>query len=300
MYRLLYRCLLLLFVALLSSNSSAAQVRPYFVTYDHHLEEPGNLEIANKSVFATQRGGRDFLGYLLELEYGVKGWWTTEFYLDGQSTFGDSTLFTGYRIENRFRPLWREHWINPVLYVEFVDVNEADRAFREVVGHGNEADHAEPIFITRHERERELELKLILSSNARGWNISENFITEKNLAGGAWEFGYSFGVSRPLTLAASPRACVFCRENFIGGVEIYGGLGDTGRFGFADTSHYVAPVLAWHLPNGVTFHASPSWGITKESHRFLMRFGVSHEISGFGQKMRNLFRGNQNQKGGRP
>ncbi len=293
------RCLLSGALFLLSVAGAPAQVRPYFVTYDHHLEEPGNLEIANKSVFATQRGGRNFMGYLLELEYGVKGWWTTELYLDGQSTFGDTTLFTGYRIENRFRPLWGEHWINPVLYVEFVDVNEADRAFREVVGHSVEEDHAEPVFITRHERERELELKLILSSNTHGWNISENFITEKNLAGGAWEFGYSFGVSRPLALAASAKPCTFCRENFIAGVEIYGGLGDTTRFGFADTSHYVAPVLAWHLPSGVTFHASPSWGITRDSHRFLMRFGVSHEISGFGQKVKSLFRGND-PKGGRP
>lgn len=199
-----------------------AQVRPYFVTYDHHLE-PGNLEIANESVFATQRGAGNFMGYLLEREYGVKGWWTTELYLDGQSTFGDSTLFTGYRIENRFRPLWCEHWINPVLYVEYVDVNEADRAFREVVGHDIEADHAEPNAHTRPEREREIEFKLILSGNARGWNISENFITEKNLAGGSWEFGYSLGVSRPLALAASPRPCTFCRENFVAGIEVPSG-----------------------------------------------------------------------------
>ncbi len=48
-----------------------------------------------------------------------------------------------------------------------------------------------------------MELKLILGSNVRGWNISENFIAEKNFAGDPWEFGYAFGVSRPLRLAAS-------------------------------------------------------------------------------------------------
>jgi len=296
------RSLLLLCFLWLTAGTAGAQVRPYFVTYDHHLEEPGNLEIANKSVFATQRGAGNFLGYLLELEYGATGWWTTELYLDAQTTQGDSTLFTGYRIENRFRPLWREHWINPVLYVEFADVNEADRTLREVVGHSGEADHAEPSAFTRRERERELELKLILSSNARGWNISENIITEKNLAGGAWEFGYAFGVSRPLALAASPDPCTFCKENFIAGVEVYGGLGDTAQFGLRGTSHSVAPVLAWHLPNGVTLHASPAWGVTRESHRFLMRFGVSHEISGFGQKLGRMFRGSGSaaRAGGKP
>ena len=32
-----------------------------------------------------------------EFEYGVKAWWTTELYLDGQTTFHDSTVFTGFR-----------------------------------------------------------------------------------------------------------------------------------------------------------------------------------------------------------
>jgi len=56
----------------------------------------------------------------------LKGWWTTEFYLDGLST-AENTLFTGYRWENRFRVLPREHWINPVLYVEFANINGADK-----------------------------------------------------------------------------------------------------------------------------------------------------------------------------
>jgi len=74
-----------------------AQENPYFVAYDHYLEEPGNLEIEYFSTFGTQRGGNDFHSYWMELEYGATAWWTTEFYLDGQTTFGDSTLFTGIR-----------------------------------------------------------------------------------------------------------------------------------------------------------------------------------------------------------
>jgi hypothetical protein len=35
--------------------------------------------------------------------------------------------FTGTRWENRFRPLLHEHWINPVLYVEFENTSGADK-----------------------------------------------------------------------------------------------------------------------------------------------------------------------------
>ncbi len=85
-------------------------------------------------------------------------------------------------------------------------------------------------------------MKLILSSNAKGWNFSENFITEKNLqTSEGFEFGYALAASRPLTLRAGARECVFCRENFAAGAEMYGGLGTTDSFGLKDTSHYVAP-----------------------------------------------------------
>jgi hypothetical protein len=77
------------------------QENPYIVAYDHYMEEPGSLEVEYFSTFATQRGSNDFHSYWVELEYGAKAWWTTEFYLDAQSTFHDSTLFTGFRWENR-------------------------------------------------------------------------------------------------------------------------------------------------------------------------------------------------------
>ncbi len=65
-------------------------------------------------------------------------------------------------------------------------------------------------------------LKLILSSNTHGWNLSENFIAEKPLNySDPWEFGYALGGSRPLTLQAKSKSCVFCRENFVAGLELY-------------------------------------------------------------------------------
>ena len=56
----------------------------------------------------------------------------------------------------------------------------------------------------RQEKKRELELKLILGSNFRGWNISENIIAEKNLSNEPWEFGYAWA-SEPALEAGGKR-----------------------------------------------------------------------------------------------
>ena len=277
------------FVGVLVSSVSAAE-GPFFLTYTHQMEEPGNLEIATKNVTGKPGAGDRFLGATTELEYGIKAWWTTEFYLDGQTTRGQSSLFTGYRWENRFRLLPREHWINPVLYVEFENINGADRGLLEVVGHDGKEDLAEPVADVRGERKREIEAKLILSSHIKGWTIAENFIAEKNVRHEPYEFGYAAGISRPLALAARPDVCNFCPENVQVGVEMYGGLGTHASFGLRDTSHYVAPTAAWKLANGTTFKVSPGFGVTGQSAGFLLRFGVSYEIAQFGRAARRLFR----------
>lgn len=270
----------LLPLALLLAFPSRPQAQEnYFVTYTHNMEEPGTLEVSNKSVSGFPRDGNSFLGSAVEFEYGVKTWWTSEVYLDGQTTANESTVFTGWRFENRFRPLMREHWINPVLYFEFEDINSADKALLEVVGHDGVGDFLERN--DRSEREREAELKLILSSNVKGWNIAENIIAEKNLAAEPWEFGYAIAASRPLALLAGPNPCTFCRENFSLGAEMYGGLGDRYSFGLKDTSHYLAPIVAFRMPQGPSFQISPAMGLNNNSHGFLLRFGVSYEFNQF-------------------
>jgi len=270
-----------------------AQERPYFVTYDHYLEEPGNLEIEYSSVFGTQRAGNDFHAFWTEFEYGATAWWTTEFYLEGQTTFGDSTLLTGFRWENRVRPLKHEHFINPVLYVEYEHKNGADKILKESEGHDVESDFLTPNAQARAEHINEIELKLILSTTAKGWNFAEDILAAKNLTNAPWEFGYALGASRPLALKASPKRCTLCPQNFAAGVEMYGGLGDRYHFGLHDTSHYLAPVLAWNLPSGWTLRVSPGFGLNDNSHQFLLRWGVTREISGFGSMVSRLFRGRQ-------
>jgi hypothetical protein len=254
------------------------------VTYDHYLEEPGSLEVEYFSTFGTQRGGNDFDASWTEFEFGVTAWWTTEVYLAGQTTFNDSTIFTGFRWENRFRLLQREHVVNPVLYVEYENTSGADKILKEVEGHDVESDYAPSNAVLRKEHDHELELKLLLSSTFKGWNVAVNPIVTKNLLPSEpWEFGYAAGASRPLALKASPNRCNFCPENFIAGVEMYGGLSDTQSAGLHGTSHYVAPVVAWNLPSDWTVRLSTGFGLNDNSHRLLLRWGLSREFSGLGE-----------------
>lgn len=264
---------------------------PFFITYTHQMEEPGNLEFGMKNVTGKPTGGGRFWGAAAEFEYGVNAWWTSELYLDGQSTGGQGTFFTGYRLENRFRLLPREHWINPVLYFEFENINGADRSLLEIVNHDGNDDLAEPAGEVRFEKKRELEAKLILGSYYKGWTIAENIIAEKNIRHEPFEFGYAVGVSRPLALAARPERCNFCAENVQLGVEVYGGLGTYDQFGLRGTSHYVAPTVGWTLANGTSFKVSSAFGVTGNSAGYLLRFGVSYEVAQFGQMARNLWRG---------
>ena len=96
--------------------------------------------------------------------------------------------------------------------MEYENTSGADKTLLEVVGHDGQSDLAGPNDEARQEHQHEAELKLILSSNLKAWNISENFIAEKNPT--PWEFGYcrrrlAAIVSYAL---ASGKPCVFCLE----------------------------------------------------------------------------------------
>lgn len=266
-------------------HHSVAQDKPYFVTYSQDLEEPGNLEIETKSAIGKPQSANRYGALATELEYGATAWWTTELYLDGQTTANESTISTGVRWENRFRMLMKEHFINPVLYVEFENISGADKTVLEVVGHDGQSDLAEANADAKQDHQHEGELKLILSSNMHDWNISENFIAEKNLGHDPWEFGYAVAASRPLSTVY--RDCTFCAQKLTLGAEAYGGLGDTWALTLHDTSHYIAPVVGWDLPKRARLTFSPGFGLTDSSLDRVYRVGFAIEIPQFAR----LFRG---------
>lgn len=267
--------------------AQAQQEPPYFVTYSSALEEPGNLEIENQNIAAAPKNAHAFFAPTVEFEYGTRAWWTTEFYLQGQSTQNDSAVFTGFRVENRFRPLPREYWINPVIYVEYENVNAADKSFLEVTGNDTISDKQPPNAELRSEIERSVETKLILSSNLHGWNFSENTIAEKDVnAPNPWEFGYALAAAHPLAVLAGGEQCIFCRQNIDAGAELFGGLGTRYGFGLHQTEQYAGPTVALNTPGGWTLKFSPEFGLNDNSAGVLWRFGASYEI----QQFRDWFR----------
>jgi hypothetical protein len=280
----------ILLLAFCAAIPCGAQESPFFVTYNHHMEEPGNLELETSSTVGIPRDGQRFYtAPYMELEYGVTAQWTSELYLESSSVWGDSTVFTGWRFENRYKPLKREHWINPVLYLEYENLNEASRIQKEIEGGGSDLTSSNREL--RGEHAHELETKLILSSDVHDWSISENFVATKNLSESEGvEFGYAFGVSRPLARLASAGNCRLCRENFVGGIEMYGGLGST-RDGFTarGTAHYIAPVISWAVSENATLRFSAGFGLTHQSNPVLLRIGYSYELAGFGSRMSKLF-----------
>ncbi len=282
-------CFFLLFFAFLLPRLAQAQEPPYFVTYSQALEEPGDLELEFNSLAGSPKGGNAFYAPTLELEYGVTAWWTSELYVQGQTTPADSSVFTGFRIENRFRPIPRELPVNPLFYLEYEDINGADRSLLEVVGNDSIDDLRGSNAEGRADVAHELEFKLLLSSYWRSWNVSENFIAEKNLhEGEPWEFGYALGLSHPLATHSGSGRCVLCRQNLSAGAELYGGLGTTDSFGLRSTSHYAGPAVRLDLPGGRTAVSfSPQFGLNDNSAGVLWRFKVSYEL----QQVRELFSG---------
>ena len=285
--RILFLAIFIAGVLFLPKSAHAQQEPPYFVTYSSVLEEPGNLEIENQNIAAAPKNANAFFAPTVEFEYGVTAWWTAEAYLQGQATVNDSTVFTGFRFENRFRPLPREYWINPVIYVEYEDVNQADKSFLEITGNTTITTLQVPNAALRKEVERSIEGKLILSSHVKGWNLSENIIGEKAVnENEAWEFGYAVAASRPLALSGSGKRCVFCRQNIAAGAELFGRLGTRYNFGLKQTQQYAAPTIALNAPGGFTYKFSPEFGLNDNSAGVLWRFGVSYEI----QQFRDWFR----------
>ena len=272
----------------LSAYPLLGQQNPYFVTYDHRMEEHQNLELSIQSTIGIQKQNLPgSLGQLFELEYGMTPWWSSALYLEGAFQKHDSTVFTGFRIENRFKALNGEHSINPVLYFEYENISEASRIRKEILGHAEPSN--ESLQDLSRETAREIEAKLILSSDIRSWNVADNFIVEKNLTKDeGFEFGYALGVFHPLSTKPLGTHCRLCLQDLSVGMELYGGLGSTEQFGFKDTAHYVAPILVWNIAQSQAIKVSPGFGLTPNSDRMILRFGYTYEINGFGKKISRM------------
>ncbi|MDO8683338.1 MAG: heavy metal-binding domain-containing protein [Armatimonadota bacterium] len=174
----------------------------YFVTYNHHIEK-GEMElmIMTDLTEPAERTGEvgSYLSSMLELEYGVTEQYATELMLEGFFDFTHGFgKFTGFRWENRYR-LHKEknRGLNPVLYMEYEDLDPETRFKMEVSG--REDGKGEPAEL-EGKRERILETRLILSRDKGPYNYAFNWINETDTRRrGFTEFGYAIGMRRTLT-----------------------------------------------------------------------------------------------------
>ena len=143
-------------------------------------------------------------------EYGATAWWTTGFYLDGQTTFNDSTLFTGFRWENRFRPLKRERTSEIRSFnCEYEHIKYFGQNFEgSGRGHDVEADTLDSNTILRQEHAHELGFpNLLLSRLLKEAGTSCRTRSPPKSFQRTIEFGYALGASRPIALKASAKRC---------------------------------------------------------------------------------------------
>ncbi|MBI4412101.1 MAG: hypothetical protein HY541_06430 [Deltaproteobacteria bacterium] len=184
--------------AILSVGGEAwAGTGGYFVTYNSGIEK-GEIELMFMTdITAPSRFRREddgfgtYMSHMVELEYSPFHQFATEFMIEWFEDFETSDAkFTGFRWESRYRIFKKEVPLNPMVYVEYEDLDPGTRYKMEVSGWidppyaetGGEPD-----------RERILETRLVLSQDFGPVNVAFNWINETDLENGETAFGYALG-----------------------------------------------------------------------------------------------------------
>jgi len=175
---------------------AAAGNNGFFVTYNSRVEK-GELELmvmndyTQPSTARRAEGQGDYFSQMIELEYGVTDQYATELMIEWfADTESGQKKFTGFRWENRYRLFRDDLPLNPMVYVEYEDLDPATRFKMEVSGWVRPPYHESE---EEPDRERILESRLILSDDIGPVNVAFNWISETDLGGGTTAFGYSIG-----------------------------------------------------------------------------------------------------------
>ena len=263
----------------------------WFTTYNSEIEK-GEIELMFMTdITAPSRFRREddgfgtYMSHMVELEYSPFNQFATEFMIEWFEDFETSDAkFTGFRWESRYRIFKKEVPLNPMLYLEYEDLDPATRYKMEVSGWidppyaetGGEPD-----------RERILETRLVLSQDFGPVNVAFNWINETDLENGHTPFGYSLGAMWMLhhheehehekTKSSEEKEEEEEHGEGVGlGLELYGALGDTKSFGLTPSrqEHYVGPIFMYHLNDHWMFHTQLAVGLSKASDNlFRMNFG---------------------------
>jgi hypothetical protein len=261
-----------------------------FVLYDHHTDEKGETEVNVFGDFSNAVADEPrYAAQLFEIEHALTDRWEAALYLEGDKINGEDYLFSGWRLESRYRLFEYGAFLNPVLYIEYENLDPNHKYLLEVTGRTDTPEGPET---WKHE----IESKLIVGHDiTKKFDVAFNWINETNVDTGRWEFGYVFGFNYAIVGEANQEAKEHehgghehssnsagwaIKEVKLGG-EIYGGLGDNTLGLTVDpnvTQQYAGLNLKTEWANGLHVMAGGAAGVTKESERGLLRLMIGYEF----------------------
>jgi hypothetical protein len=264
-----------------------------FVLYDHQTDEKGETEVNVFGDFSNAVGDEPrYAAQLFEIERALTDRWEAALYLEGDKIDGEDYQFGGLRLESRYRPFEYGAFLNPVLYVEYENLNPDHKYLLDVTGRTDTPEGPE-------KWEHEVETKLIVGRNiTKKFDVAFNWINETNVDSGRWEFGYAVGFNYALVGEADQEAEEkehgkrearghewradgwAIKEVKLGG-ELYGGLGDSTLGLTLDpnvTQQYAGLNLKTEWTNGLHVMVGGAAGLTKESERGLLRLMIGYEF----------------------
>jgi len=252
-------------IAWLAGAAAWAGSGPYFDTYTHGMEV-GEIELELGADAVRSPQGDWTYGQVAELEHGFNPHFASSFYLLGTWERGESPRIDGYKLQGRVRPWLVNSFFVPVFYLEYEQFHHPE-TYREVVV-GSLEEEEEEAFSTEHE----VEGRLIFSQDFDWGNVSLNLAGEKNLDGGKIAFGYTAGFFFKGPNRMIPGAAAFDPDgdgdsHVLYGVEVFGGLGEQGDFGFhaSRQEHYAQPFAAVPLTARLALKTAVAIGLTSGS-----------------------------------
>lgn len=253
----------------LAGSAARAGSGPYFDTYTHGMEV-GELEL-ELGVDAVRSPQGDWLyGQVAELEHGFSPHFAGSAYLLSTWEPGEGLRLDGYKLQGRVRPWLVNRFFAPVFYLEYEQFHHPE-TYREVVV-GSIEEEGEGNFSTEHE----VEGRIIFSQDFDWGNVSLNLAGEKNLDGGKIAFGYTGGFFLKGPNRMIPGAAAFDPDgdgdaHILYGLEVFGGLGEQGDFGFHPSrqEHYLQPFASFPLSARLTLKTGAAIGLTSGSQDLL-------------------------------
>lgn len=253
-----------------------------FVLYDHHTETQGTTEINVLSDFSGGApGDPSYSAQLIEIERAITDRWIAALYFEGDKIDGEDYAFGGWRLESRYRLLPYGAFLNPVLYVEYGDLQASHRYLLEVVGRNDAPEGG---------ASREIESRLILGQDlGDNFDVAFNWINDANLNTGNWEFGYAMGLNytlferseREARRPGGAGADGWALKELKLGAELFGGLGDSDLGLTLDpqlTQQYAGLNLRGEFENDLHVQVGVAMGLTDDSEPALLRVMLGYEF----------------------